>query len=79
MNLLVVGGAGYIGSHMMKRLLASQNSVTILDDLSTGYRDAVLGGDFIEGDLADRVLLENIFSKNKSYVVCGACGVIYVT
>lgn len=65
MNILVVGGAGYIGSHMVKRLLAGQYEVTVLDNLSTGYRDAVLGGDLIEGDLADRALLENIFSKNK--------------
>lgn len=65
MNLLVIGGAGYIGSHMVQRLLATQHELTILDNLSTGYRDAVLGGDFIEGDISDRVLLDNIFSKNK--------------
>jgi UDP-glucose 4-epimerase len=54
MNLLIIGGAGYIGSHMVKRPLAS-NIQTILDNLSTGYRDAVLGGEFIQGDIANRL------------------------
>ena len=65
MNLLIIGGAGYIGSHMVKRLLASKHSVTILDNLSTGYRDAVLGGKFIQGDIADRALLNKVFSEHK--------------
>lgn len=65
MNLLVVGGAGYIGSHMVKRLLASKHSVTILDNLTAGYRDAVLGGEFIQGDIGDRTLLDKIFSEHK--------------
>ena len=46
MNLLIIGGAGYIGSHMVKRLLIAKHALTILDNLSTGYRDAVLGGNF---------------------------------
>ena|SRR3989338_295370 len=65
MNLLVVGGAGYIGSHMVKRLLASKHTVTILDNLSTGYRDAVLGGEFVQGDIGDPALLGKVFSENK--------------
>jgi UDP-glucose 4-epimerase len=64
MNLLIIGGAGYIGSHMVKRPLAS-NIQTILDNLSTGYRDAVLGGEFIQGDIADRALLNKVFSEHK--------------
>jgi UDP-glucose 4-epimerase len=62
MNLLIIGGAGYIGSHMVKRLLATKHSVTILDNLSTGYRDAILGGVFIQGDVGNRALLDRIFS-----------------
>lgn len=65
MNLLIIGGAGYIGSHMVKRLIASKHAVTILDNLSTGYRDAVLGGDFIQGDVGNRALLDKIFSEHK--------------
>ncbi|NIQ13601.1 MAG: NAD-dependent epimerase/dehydratase family protein, partial [Candidatus Dadabacteria bacterium] len=44
MNILVVGGAGYIGSHMVKYLLREGYNVIIFDNLSSGHRDAVLGG-----------------------------------
>ena len=43
-KILVVGGAGYIGSHMVKFLLDQGYEVTTLDNLSGGYRDAVVGG-----------------------------------
>jgi UDP-glucose 4-epimerase len=64
MRILVAGGAGYIGSHMVKRLLAADVDVIVLDDLSTGYRDAVKGGTFVEGDIADRSLLDGIFRRH---------------
>ena len=60
MNILLVGGAGYIGSHMVKRLLQGGARVTTLDNLSAGHRDAVLGGEFVQGDLADRALLDQL-------------------
>ncbi|MEN8217790.1 MAG: UDP-glucose 4-epimerase GalE [Pseudomonadota bacterium] len=61
-TILVVGGAGYIGSHMVKMLLATGYRVVTLDNLSGGYRDAVLGGDFVFGDIADREGLERLFA-----------------
>ena len=64
MKVLVVGGAGYIGSHMVARLLQDDVEVTTFDNLSAGYHDSVLGGKFIEGDLADINLLDNVFSEN---------------
>ena len=53
MKVLVVGGAGYIGSHMVKMLSQAGHDVITLDDLSNGYEDAVKYGDFVKGDIAD--------------------------
>jgi UDP-glucose 4-epimerase len=61
---LVVGGAGYIGSHMVKTLFQAGHEVVTLDDLSTGYRDAVTGGEFIQGSLADAQLLDTVFASS---------------
>ena len=63
MNILVVGGAGYIGSHMVKQLASTGSDVITLDNLSCGYRDAVKYGEFVEGDLGDPSVLDHIFSN----------------
>jgi UDP-glucose 4-epimerase len=63
LRLLVVGGAGYIGSHMVKHLLRRGCDVVTFDNLSTGHRDAVLGGEFVLGDLADRAALDALFTQ----------------
>jgi UDP-glucose 4-epimerase len=63
-SILVVGGAGYIGSHMAKMLVQSGHEVIVLDNLSTGFRDAVRYGRLMEGDLADQALLDRIFAEN---------------
>jgi len=60
MNILVIGGAGYIGSHMVKLLGRMCCQVTTLDNLSNGHRDAVLFGSFVEGDLANRAFLAQL-------------------
>lgn len=68
---LVIGGAGYIGSHTV-RLLASQGrDVLVLDNLVYGHRDALVDERvrLIEGDLSDRALLDKIFSENSIDVV----------
>ena len=65
LNVLVVGGAGYIGSHMVKNLCGRGVNVTTFDNLCSGHRDAVLGGEFIEGDLADRPALERVFAARR--------------
>ena len=62
-NILVVGGAGYIGSHMVKDLLRAGYEVVTLDDLSTGHRELLPGGIFYEGNLSDGKLLDRIFSE----------------
>jgi len=62
-TVLVVGGAGYIGSHMVWLLGQRGVRVITLDDLSSGHADAVLCGEFIRGDMADRALLDRIFTQ----------------
>jgi UDP-glucose 4-epimerase len=63
MKILVVGGAGYIGSHMVKHLGLAGSAVTTLDNLSGGHRDAVLHGEFVQGDIADRALLDRLLAE----------------
>jgi len=52
-QVLVTGGAGYVGSHAAKALRAAGYRVTIYDNLSAGHREAALGGPLIEGDIGD--------------------------
>ena len=62
-KVLVVGGAGYIGSHMVKRLGQLGCQVITLDDLSSGHRDAVLTGEFVQGSIADADLLDRLLGQ----------------
>lgn len=64
-KLLVVGGCGYIGSHMVKCLLETGHQVTVLDDLSAGFKDSLLGGELIVGDCGDKALLNQLFTKTQ--------------
>jgi len=61
MHVLVCGGAGYIGSHMGHLLLQRGHDVTTYDNLSTGHRDAILGGRYEFGDLGDSAALDRVF------------------
>ena len=65
MRVLVVGGAGFIGSHMVKLLDQRGCEVTVLDNLSAGYRDAVRAGRFVLGDLGELEVLENLFQTRR--------------
>ncbi len=65
MKVLVVGGAGYIGSHMVQMLLDRGHEPVVFDNLSTGYRDAVPTGRLVEGDLADPAALEGLFAAQR--------------
>jgi UDP-glucose 4-epimerase len=62
MRILVVGGAGYIGSHMTKLLLDEGHDAVALDNLSTGHRDAVPARALVKADLSQRILLDKILS-----------------
>ena len=65
MNILVVGGAGYIGSHMVWLLGQMGARATVLDDLSSGHRDAVIDAELVHGSLADEALLELVLAKGR--------------
>ncbi|ADQ04318.1 UDP-glucose 4-epimerase [Caldicellulosiruptor owensensis OL] len=62
--ILVTGGAGYIGSHMVWLLLEKGYDVVVVDNLEKGHKKAVLGGKFYVGDLKDKEFLENVFAEN---------------
>jgi UDP-glucose 4-epimerase len=64
MKILVTGGAGYIGSHVVKQLgEETDHQITVLDNLVSGFREAILYGDFIEADLSDFALVEKIIKE----------------
>lgn len=64
MAILVAGGAGYIGSHMVKDLVEHGQDVVVADNLSTGHRDAINPkAKFYEGDIRDRKFLDKIFDN----------------
>lgn len=65
MSILVCGGAGYIGSHMVLHLLENGEDVVILDNFQKGHKDAISGGKLYEGDLRDDVILDKVFTENK--------------
>lgn len=61
-NILVTGGAGYIGSHACKALAAAGHTPVTYDNLSTGWAEAVRFGPFEQGDLRDRARLDSVFA-----------------
>lgn len=68
-NILVTGGAGYIGSHACKALARQGYQPVTFDNFSTGWREAVKFGPLEEGDLLDRARLDEVFAKHKPSAV----------
>ncbi|MCL6285167.1 UDP-glucose 4-epimerase GalE [Ruegeria sp. 2012CJ41-6] len=68
-NILVTGGAGYIGSHACKALAAAGFTPVTFDNLVTGWQDAVKFGPFEQGDLLDRARLDEVFATYKPAAV----------
>ena len=69
MKIFIVGGAGYIGSHMVKIAHKAGHDVITLDNLSTGHQDAVLYGEFELCDILDTIKLDKLFKKHKPSAV----------
>ena len=63
-SILVTGGAGYIGSHVVRQLGEAGENVITLDNLSTGFEAAVTAGDLVIGDTGDADLLDRIFADH---------------
>lgn len=62
-SILVTGGAGYIGSHVVRQLGEAGESVVVLDNLSTGYEAAVTAGRLVVGDTGDAELVDRLISE----------------
>lgn len=63
-SILVTGGAGYIGSHVVAMLGEAGERVVTLDNLSTGFAESVLFGDLVVGDTGDRELVSNVLREH---------------
>jgi UDP-glucose 4-epimerase len=64
-SILVTGGAGYIGSHVVLQLAAAGERVVVLDDLSTGFADAVVGAQLVVGNVGDSALVSNLLAEHR--------------
>lgn len=62
-TILIIGGAGYIGSHVTKQLSKKGYKTVVLDNLSRGHQEAVVAGDFIQGDMSDPVCLSQVMQN----------------
>ncbi|WHZ20173.1 MAG: UDP-glucose 4-epimerase [Rhodanobacteraceae bacterium] len=59
-SIMVTGGAGYIGSHVVLQLVEAGERVVVLDDLSTGFREAVIGAKLVVGNVGDQLLVSKL-------------------
>lgn len=78
MTILITGGAGYIGSHVVSLLGEMGKDLLIVDNLSTGRKENILYGKLIVGDLKDQNFLEDIFNNNTIEAVMHFAGSIIV-
>jgi len=79
LKILITGGAGYIGSHLTRALLDQGFELIIFDNLSTGHKEAVLGGNFFYGDLNNYEDLRSCFDLHKIDLVMHLAACISVS
>ena len=77
-NILVTGGAGFIGAHVAKALAAAGMRPVVIDDLSSGHRAAVRWGPLVEADVRDRSALEGVFQRYRPAALVHLAGLISV-
>lgn len=78
LKILVTGGAGYIGSHVVKALGKQGHDLIVYDNLSTGHRQAVTYGELVVGDLNEKDKLDELFRTQKFNAVLHFAGSIVV-
>jgi UDP-glucose 4-epimerase len=64
-SILVTGGAGYIGSHVVRQLGEAGEQVVVLDNLGKGFRQAVTAGDLVVGDVGDHALVSHLLAEHQ--------------
>ena len=65
-SILVLGGAGYIGSHTVYELIAAGENVVVVDNLETGFRKAIhQDAKFYQGDIRDKAFIDSVFEKEE--------------
>ena len=63
-TILVTGGAGYIGSHVVRQLGEAAEKIIVLDNLGRGFRQAVTAGELIVGDVGDYALVSRLLAEH---------------
>src|SRR6202021_2019758 len=64
-SILITGGAGYIGSHVVRQLLERGDRVVVLDNLGKGFRQAVVGADLVVGEVGDQTLVSRLMAERQ--------------
>jgi UDP-glucose 4-epimerase len=78
MSILVTGGAGYIGSHMVHELADAGEPVVVLDNLSTGFEAVAKGAPLLVGDAGDQALVGRILREHKVDAIIHFAGSLVV-
>lgn len=64
-SIMVTGGAGYIGSHVVQQLRNRGERVVVVDNLTSGFREAVQGAELVVGNVGDRELVERVLTEHR--------------